>query len=153
MEIDDLIKGISERSTSHYVCYSNLEKFSAVAVIIETKRNFSLNAVMQLIGYFYRLPTDTRKPGVAVLLTQTTINFMLFPFYLERSLANAICLKELSIEQLELTLKVVGLATNAQYYSNLLKIPLANCFSLFAKVSSLVPFFCCQCIPQTDICY
>ena len=141
METDDLIKGISERNTSHNVCYSILEKFRAVAVIIKTKRKFSLNAVVQLIGYFYQLLTDTRKPGVAVLLTQTTVKFVLFPFYLEGSLANGICLKELSIEQLELTSNVVGLVTSAQYYSNLLKIPLANCFFPIRKSFELSVFY------------
>ena len=131
MEIDDLTEGISARSTADYVCYSVLENMRAVAVIIESKRHFSLNAVAQLLGYYYRLPTDTRKPGVGILLTQTTINIVLFPFHADGGLANAMCFSGLAInntQQLELALNIVALITSAEHYTNPLRVPLVKHF-------------------------
>lgn len=74
------------------------------------------------------MPTDTHKPGVGIVLTKTTVNIVLFPFYKEGGQVNAICLKGLGTDELELALKVSALITSAQCYSHPLNIPLINQF-------------------------
>ena len=141
METDDLTGGISTKSTADYVCFSILEKMRAVAVVIETKKHFSLNAVAQLLGYYYRLPTDIRKPGVGILLTQTTMNIVLFPFHTDGGLANAVCFSGLIInntQQLELALNIVALITSAEHYRNPLNVPLVKQFIPIRKSFELL---------------
>ena len=85
------------------------------------------------MGHHYRLPTDTHSPGVGIILTKTTVNCAILILHRE-SLANVICLKGSSTEQLELALKLLGLITSAQCYSNPLRILLMSCIYQFAKV-------------------
>ena len=78
---------MSARSTADYVCYSI--HLSAVALIIETKKKFSMNALAQLLGYYYKMSTDILKPGMAILLTCMTVHVIIFSFSSEESCSMA----------------------------------------------------------------
>lgn len=44
-----------------------------------------MNALAQLLGYYYKTPTDIWKPGMAILLTHMTVHVIIFPFSSEES--------------------------------------------------------------------
>ena len=78
---DDIYQGVSEQSVADYICYSVHGDQRVVAVIIETKKRFTLNSLAQFIGYYFRVATNTYKPGICVLVTREAFHIVLFPFY------------------------------------------------------------------------
>lgn len=139
-EDEDNALEVSVRSTADYVCYFIQEQFSAVALVIETKKKFSLNALAQLLGYYYRMSTDILKPDMAILLTPTTAYVVIFPFSLEDcgSVANAVCLKGMKLTDMESVLKVLALITSQESYCNPVKIPLPDRFLPIRKRFELI---------------
>ena len=123
---DDFHQGISERSIADYICYSVRGDKRIVAVIIETKRTFSLHALAQLLGYYYRVSTNLSKPGICVLVTRQALHVMLFPFYsTEGNLVNTICLEEISLENFNIACELLPTLTTTVFnsYNPIMLIP------------------------------
>ena len=92
-------QGVTERSTADYICFHVRDGLRLAAVIIETKvqRAASMNSIAQLIGYYVRSPSISMKPAICLLLTETHLHVVLFPFVDPKDpstcLVNAIWLK------------------------------------------------------------
>ena len=88
---------ISENSTADYICYTlnhttdhdhdtndhdHDHDTKLAAVIIETKTDFNYtdNAIAQLMGYYLRACKKEDGHSVAILLTESKVHLILFPF-------------------------------------------------------------------------
>ena len=75
---------ISEKSTADYICYTlhHTTNMKLAAVIIETKTDFNYtdNAIAQLMGYYLRACKKEDGHSVAILLTESKVHLLLFPF-------------------------------------------------------------------------
>ena len=115
-DYDYLHQGISQQSVADYICYSVRGEKRVVAVILETKTKFTWNSLAQLLGYYYRVATDLKKPGMCVLITRQGIHVILFPFYSsDGNLVNAVCLKEISLEKFEVACELFAILTSRQF--------------------------------------
>ena len=114
---DGIHHGVSERSIADYICYSIHGGKRVVAVIVETKRKFTYNALAQLIGYYFRVATDIHKPGICVLVTREALHIVVFPFYStnKNNLVNAVCLKAISMDDITMAMKYFAILTSAYY--------------------------------------
>ena len=79
--------GVTEKSVPDYVCYTIHQqnqhsqlKLAAVVVKAKCDANYNANAVAQVIGYYLRACTTQDGHTVAVLLTETKVDLLLFPF-------------------------------------------------------------------------
>lgn len=133
---DDICQGVSERSIADYICYSIHGDQRVVAVIIETKKRFTLNSLAQLLGYYYRVVTNLYKPGICVLVTRETFHVIIFPFYstTEGNLVNAICLKAISLEKLDMAMQLFAILTSSQYntYQFMMLTPFFSSSKIFS---------------------
>ena len=112
----DLSDAISSRSIADYICYSIYEGKKLVTVILETKQRFTINSLAQLLGYYYRAATSHQTFGLCLLLTKQSIHCILCPFRNEGDvLVNAICLKEISFENLHGLLYLIAILTNTRF--------------------------------------
>ena len=69
-------------------------------------------AVAQLLGYYYHVATNLHKPGIRVLVTRKSLHIMLFPFNApgsEGRLVNAVCLKEISMENFNVAMELLAI--------------------------------------------
>ena len=74
---------VTEKSTADYICYTlHHTSTKLAAVIIETKTDFNYtpNAIAQLMGYYLRACKKEDEHSVAILLTETKVHLLLFPF-------------------------------------------------------------------------
>lgn len=114
----DLSDGISSGSVADYICYSIHDKKKLVTVILETKQQFSVNGLAQLLGYYYCSATSHQDIGLCLLLTKRAIHFILCPFRDQNdALVNAICLKEITFENLHGVLYLIAILTSTYFSS------------------------------------
>ena len=83
---------VTEKSSSDYFCYtlhqqSEDSHIKLAAVIVEAKTNasYSSNAIAQLLGYYLRSCTKEDEHTVGLLLTETKVHLVLFPFVFAKS--------------------------------------------------------------------
>ena len=95
---------VTEKSCSDYLCYTlhqQLEesdiKLAVVIVEVKTNANYSSNAIAQLLGYYLRSCTKEDEHTVGLLLTETMVHLVLFPFVFHKgeTCANAIWLSSI----------------------------------------------------------
>ena len=95
---------VSEKSSSDFICYTLHQQYEGshiklVVVIVEVKTNasFHINAVAQLLGYYLRSCTDKDEHMVGLLITESKVHLLLFPFIFNDDVAcvNAIWLSSI----------------------------------------------------------
>lgn len=124
--------GITEKSSTDYVCYTihrqdQYSQLNLAAVIVEAKSDshYSSNAIAQLMGYYLRACTNEDGHTVAVLLTETKVHLLLFPFTkCGVSCVNAIWLSsvDFSLNNILGTINMLFLLaviTHKDYYCNI----------------------------------
>ena len=93
---------VTERSTADYICYTLHHqdtrelKLAAVVMEMKTDNNYSHSSIAQLMGYYLRACKKEDRHTVAVLLTETKLHLLLFPFTKrDTSCVNAIWLNSI----------------------------------------------------------
>ena len=79
-----LTDSVSIGSKTNYICFSLHNQFCLGAVLLETKKKYHPNAIAQLIGYYIKSHANVWKPAVYILLTESILQVVLFPFYNKR---------------------------------------------------------------------
>ena len=73
----------SSKSRADYICYRiEDDEKCTVAVVLEAKceSRCNDNIIAQTLGYYGRTEIDEKKPGIAIMLTDTRARFFFFPF-------------------------------------------------------------------------
>lgn len=110
----ELSQGISVNSVADYVCYSVHEGKKLVTVVLETKQKFNINALAQLLGYYFRAVTSYKTIGVSLLLTKQSLHCILCPFGDEYgTLVNALCVKEIKLKDSYSLLYLLAILTSS----------------------------------------
>ena len=74
----------SKQSRCDYACYTLRKDGGILAIIIEAKmEESSQEAVAQLMGYVSAFAKDCHHPPLAIVVTQTRVECLLFPFIKE----------------------------------------------------------------------
>lgn len=115
-----LEKGITMKSTADYICFDVYDGVRLAVVLLEMKVQSSLKAksIAQVMGCFIR--SHSVKPAVCFVLTEQTLNVVLFPFVDPSSpefcLVNAVWLKLVNYSRNIIgILYLLGVLTHRQF--------------------------------------
>jgi len=107
---------VSARSTTDYTCYRVTNSLRLVAVLLETKVAYHNNSLAQLLGYYMASCANIWQPGVCILLASDELRIILFPFWNQHPLINAICMKPINYkDHLDTALKLLAIATHPNF--------------------------------------
>ena len=67
-----------QQSATDYICFSM--QMCMAAILLETKAEYSQNALAQVIGYYIKARFSIWKPAVCCVTTPSTLQVVLFPF-------------------------------------------------------------------------
>ena len=97
-------------TTQHNACRK------LVTVVLETKQEFSINSLAQLLEYYFRAATSYKAMGVCLLLTRQSLHCVLCPFEDENgTLINALCLREIKFKDMNSMLYMLAIVTSSYF--------------------------------------
>ena len=120
---------VTEKSTADYICYTLHHqgtrelKLAVVVMEMKTDNNYSHSSIAQLMGYYLRACKKEDGHTVAVLLTETKLHLLLFPFTKrDTSCVNAIWLNSIDFSdkntlRMITVLFVLAVITHKDYFS------------------------------------
>ena len=97
---------VAEKSSADYVCYTlhhqfedSCIKLAAVIIEVKTDANHTSNAIAQLLGYYLRSCTRQDEHTVGLLLTETKVHVVFFPFVSGKG--NVSCVNSIWLHSIE----------------------------------------------------
>ena len=97
---------VAEKSSADYVCYTLHHQFedscinlAAVIIEVKTDANHTSNAIAQLLGYYLRSCSRQDGHTLGLLLTETTVHMVFFPFVSSKS--NVSCVNSIWLHSIE----------------------------------------------------